>query len=168
MRRSAFARLPYPRPRTISANAAVNDTESFSDSARQSRISCSFGKFLKSNIDVVQHFHVIAKKSHRLHKDSQVPLSLQPKHGVFHRRPKPRSARHSLTLESKTPVIGPESNRLRHQRRRLLSLLLVRIALRNRPLRNTVSGKDHRQFRPSLAASLGPAGNKLLGKSLHQ
>src|SRR5262249_9020057 len=61
------------------------------------------GKLFESDVDIIEHFDVIADKANGLNHHSFVTLALQRRDFVFYCWTNPWPARHPLTLEGEAP-----------------------------------------------------------------
>src|ERR1700722_7038683 len=127
-----------------------------------------FRELLETDVDVIQYFHVVAQESDRLHKHSSMTFFFQSQNCALNRRAKPGPARHALTLERKPPIAGRKGYFTRHQHCRFLGLRLVRVTLGNGPLRNAMSGENHRHAGGCLLASVLPTAAKFLGEGFDE
>src|SRR5260370_22818674 len=102
-----------------------------------------FGKPLEDDVNVVENFDVITKKTNGLDEDSPIPAALEIKNRGFDGRAQPCASRHSLALKSESPVRSFESSRGCDQFGSLAGLVFIRIALQDRALRNAVRGEEY-------------------------
>lgn len=126
------------------------------------------GELLELNVDVVEHFNVVAQEADRLDENARMALGFETQDCVFHRRADPRSTRHTLTLKSKDPIFVAETSRMRHQFSRLMRLRLIWITFSDRALGNAMSSKDDREVARRLRGSPGPVMMQSLGKALDE
>src|SRR5580704_10449405 len=64
------------------------------------------GELLEADINVVEHFDVIAQKTDGLDEDGIVAVLFEAENLVFDRRAEPWASGHTLTLECEGPVFG--------------------------------------------------------------
>src|SRR5262249_5614509 len=103
---------------------------------------------------------MIAEEAYGLNEKGVMTSLLDAEDRIFHGRTDPWTARHPLALESKSPVVGIESDSFGHERGGLLGLCLVGIPVRDRALRYTVRGEDDGNNSPLFSAGFSPSRNE--------
>src|SRR5207253_4859468 len=99
-----------------------------------------FGEPLEDEVNVVENFDVITKKTNVLDEDSGIPAALEIKNRGFDGGAQPCASGHSLALKSEPPVRSFEPSRGCDAFGSLTGLVFIRIALQDRSLRNAVCG----------------------------
>ena len=152
------------RVRTSCATARAKSTESLSDSARVRTMPCRGSKILERDIDVVEHFDVIADEADGLDKKIFVTGGGKLLDHTFDRGTEPLSGAHSLTLEGEVPVSGDFRNAGGDQLGGFASLALVVVSGLDGSHRNAMGGEENRHRGVGFETGTRPAVAQLLGK----
>src|SRR5579863_4934774 len=102
---------------------------------------------------------MVTEKSDRLQKYIAMSFFFQAENRIFNPRTQPCSAGHALALKCEGPVFRSHCGFARHKQRGFFCLALIRIAVRDSALGDTVRSKDDRNiFRLRLTTRLTPTG----------
>src|SRR5215467_11069573 len=89
-------------------------------------------KLLKTDVDIVKDFHVVAQEANGLEENFVAALFLEGKQRLFDRGAEPSSSGHSLTLKGELPIFGCEAGSPGYERSGFARMALIRIAFRDR------------------------------------